>query len=230
MSGRSCSRSSSGAVSINDRIWLMHCVRALTAEFLGTFNARNASIRPSPRLGTATRSPAKAARAAASASTGSDLPRRRRRRRSGRGTSTTSTSRTARNRFNPAPYEPVPSTPTRTSSPCDCIQRSNARCPDRSFENERVPKTQPTESTTTATCSSRCVSTPPTTPTAVSTMMDIAITFLSSVMARTATERGQHSDGASGQAPIKSLPRAGNVPEWVPHETVDRSLQRPNGQ
>ena len=89
---RSSARSSSGAVEMRLRIWLMAWVRLLRAEERATRSTRMASTFPSLVLADPVASPPWAARAAAMASSGSDLPLRRRRWRLGRSTSTTASS------------------------------------------------------------------------------------------------------------------------------------------
>jgi hypothetical protein len=66
----------------------------------------------------------------------------------------------ARCRVSPAPYEPVPSTPTRANSPNSPTHASSARYPARVVEKLRVPSTVSPVSITAATCSSLWVSTP----------------------------------------------------------------------
>ena len=82
-SSRSWLRSGSGAVTINDFIWVCAWARAATALRRATRSARSASTAPARSFGMPVARPAWAARAAASASTGSDLPCRRRVLRSG---------------------------------------------------------------------------------------------------------------------------------------------------
>jgi hypothetical protein len=95
----------------------------------------------------------------------------------GRSTSTTSTSARRSRRASPAPYEPVPSTPTRTTGPNDCSQPNSLSLPARDASKLSTPNNPPISSNAAATCTSRWVSTPPVTaPTSVFTMV-IAIPF-----------------------------------------------------
>ncbi len=81
----------------------------------------------------------------------------------GRSTSTTSTSAPAKNLANPTPHDPVPSTPTRDTSPNDVSHPNRASNPARSAENDSIPNMPPFESIAAATWVSAWVSTPPTT-------------------------------------------------------------------
>ena len=100
---RSSERSSSGAVEMRLRIWLMAWVRLRRAEDRATRNTRMASTFPVLVLADPLASPPCAARAAATASSGSDLPWRRRLWRLGRSTSTTEIPWRSRWRVSPAP-------------------------------------------------------------------------------------------------------------------------------
>jgi hypothetical protein len=85
----------------------------------GAINVRIASTWPSRPFEPPVALPDWAARAALTASSGSDFPCRRRAERSDRLTSTTLTPAACRCRARPAPYEPVPSIPTRSTLPSD---------------------------------------------------------------------------------------------------------------
>src|SRR5215203_478326 len=76
-----------------------------------------ASRAPSPVLAIPVARPLSTAGAASTASAGSDLPACRRAWRLGRSTSITSSPQPPRKRARPAPYAPLPSTPTRSMSP-----------------------------------------------------------------------------------------------------------------
>lgn len=107
--GWSCSRSSSGALTMTVFNEIIAAVRALTAMSLATLICRIISTVPSAVFGVAVAWPPSTARAAFSASRKSDLPRSRRSRRSVRMTSTTPMSLRRTAAVRPAPYEPVPS-------------------------------------------------------------------------------------------------------------------------
>ncbi len=79
----------------------------------------------------------------------------------GGSTSTTSTSAPAKNRANPTPHDPVPSTPTRDTGPNN--QPSSSSKPASSTGNDSIPSNPPLPSTAAATSKSAWVSTPPTT-------------------------------------------------------------------
>jgi hypothetical protein len=100
-------------------------MRVSTAERRAIINTRIASTFPSRVLGDPVADPERAARAAANASTGSDLPCRWRVWRLGLSTSTTVTPSRWRYLETPTPYEPVPSTPTSTSSPWERSHETN---------------------------------------------------------------------------------------------------------
>ena len=114
--------SSSGAWTIRFRIWSPTWERNRRAEVKATRNTPIDSTIPLWVFGTTLASPLSTARAATSASAVSDLPRCRRAWRLGRITSITSMPRSARWREGPAPYAPVPSTPTLRISPKGAIQ------------------------------------------------------------------------------------------------------------
>jgi hypothetical protein len=100
------------------RSWFNVWLRCIRAERRATINTpRICSTAPSRHFGEVLADPDRAARAAASASIGSDFPNRRRICRFGRSTSTTTIPSLWRYRVKPTPYDPVPSTPTRTIGP-----------------------------------------------------------------------------------------------------------------
>src|SRR5262249_41288551 len=75
----------------------------------------------------------------------------------------TATPAARRNRASPAPYDPVPSTPTRATSPNPDSHRCSSRCPAEVVGNSATPSSPPIPSSAAATFMSRCVSTPPVT-------------------------------------------------------------------
>ena len=113
------------------RSWLNVAIRSDAADRQATCSTRIASTSPSRLFGRPNAWPDNAARAAATASTGSDLPSRRRTCRFGRSTSTTAIPARSKWRASPAPYEPVPSTPTRSSRRGSAASRPVAGSPPR---------------------------------------------------------------------------------------------------
>src|SRR5436190_10583804 len=164
-------------------------MRPLRPERRTTNNARIASTSPSAVFAIPDARPDNTARAASIASSSSDLPLRRRSWRLGRSTSITTRPRPRRCRASPAPYAPVPSTPTRSTTPKRASQPCNSRNPVGVVANDSTPNTPPLPSTAAATCTSACVSTPPVTRRVLSTMV-IAIPSLSNGqgVARTSRE------------------------------------------
>ena len=63
--------------------------------------------------------------------------------------------------MSPAPYEPVPSTPTRSSGPKRRSHASNSSYPTAEAGNVALPSTLPVASRAAAVWVSLCVSTPP---------------------------------------------------------------------
>jgi len=81
-------------------------------------------------------------------------------------TSITAIPARAKCRARPAPYEPVPSTPARSTRPNDPAQPTSRAYPAAVAGTVVDPSTPPTESITAATWNALCVSTPTTTSSA----------------------------------------------------------------
>jgi hypothetical protein len=149
----------------------MVLIRVARAERLATTNALIASTLPSLDLPAPCARPDRAARAASMASAGSDLPVRRRDWRLGRSTSSTAMPELRSERAKVAPYELVPSMPTRATAPKLSSQPSNWPCPVRVAGNSATPSSPPIGSRAAATFMSKWVSTPPVTARAGSTIV-----------------------------------------------------------
>ena len=183
-----------------------------------------ASTAPSPVLAIPVARPLSTARAASTASAGSDLPACRRARRLGRSTSITSSPQPRRKRARPAPYAPVPSTPTRSMSPKRIIQSCSSVNPAGVVGNDSTPSTPPVPSRTAATWVSRCVSTPPVTGHVTSTMA-ISPSLLSLKWSRGGTH-------VPGRRPCRACcwrselghPPERGVPRFGPTAPVDTHL------
>jgi hypothetical protein len=92
-------------------------ILARIADLRATRSTRIISTLPSADFGIPVAWPESTERAAPSASVRSSLPRWRRTLRSGRSTSITVMPRARSQRNSPAPYDPVPSIPTRSTTP-----------------------------------------------------------------------------------------------------------------
>src|SRR6266536_3780752 len=181
----------------------------VAAERRATNKARIASTSPSADFAIPDARPDNAARAASIASSSSDLPLRRRSWRFGRSTSITTSRRLRRWRASPAPYAPVPATPTRATVPKPASQPCNSAYPAGVVANDSTPNTPPFASTAAATCTPRCVSTPPVIGRVLSTMV-IAIPSLSNGqgVARTSRE-GDRDEPAAANSELGHPPERG---------------------